>query len=169
MAIPDRNMASSPACGLPMVLLLVLLQVLSACSAKDTQATGSSGYIADVEERVAAVDWTKAQKVDIALSEYAFSPSSLNFQEGHSYDLHLANPGGEVHDFASKPFFQAIAAAKLVASDKTIPLPRLERIAVRSGEAKDLYFVAIRPGVYPFKCTEPLHAAFGMTGTVRIE
>ena len=161
----DRDIASPPAYSLPMVLLLLL----SACTAKDTLAAGSSGYIANAEQRVAAVDWSKAETVNVALSEYEFSPSSLNFQEGHSYKLHLANPGGEVHDFASKPFFQAIAAARLVASDKTIPLPHLERIAVRPGEAKDLYFVAIRPGFYPFKCTEPLHAAFGMTGTARIE
>ncbi len=165
MTIPDLDIASSRACGLPMVLLLVL----SACSAKDTLAADSAGYIADAEERVAAVNWKKAETVNIALSEYEFSPSLLNFQEGHSYKLHLANSGGEVHDFASKPFFQAIAAARLVTSDKTIPLPRLERIAVGSGEAKDLYFIAIRPGVYPIKCTEPLHAAFGMTGTARIE
>jgi uncharacterized cupredoxin-like copper-binding protein len=96
-------------------------------------------------------------------------PSSLNFHEGHPYKLHLTNTGNQVHDFASKPFFQAIAAARLVTPGNTIPLPRLESIAVRPGEAKDLYFVAERPGTYPFKCTEPLHAMFGMTGTVRIE
>ena len=151
--------------SLPMVLLLVL----SACTAKDTLAAGSSGYIANPEQRVAAVHWNKAETINVALSEYEFSPLSLNFQEGHSYKLRLANTGREVHDFASKPFFQAIAAAKLVASDKTIPLPHLERIAVRPGEAKELYFVAIRPGSYPFKCTEPLHATFGMTGTATIE
>ena len=94
MINPGRDIASPRAYSLPMVLLLFL----SACTAKDTLAAGSSGYIANAEQRVAAVDWSKAETVNVALSEYEFSPSSLNFQEGHSYKLHLANPGGEVHD-----------------------------------------------------------------------
>lgn len=132
-------------------------------------ATDGAGYVADAAQRVANVDWSKAETVDIALSEYDFTPAALSFHQDHPYRLHLANKGGDVHDFASKPFFQAIAAAKLVTSGATTEMPRLESIGLKAGEAKDLYFVAVTPGTYSFDCREPLHAMFGMTGTARID
>ncbi len=161
----DRRTASLPIGAVTVAVLMLL----SACAARDIMATDASGYVSDAEQQVAAVDWSTAETIDIALSEYTFMPSSLLFMQGHAYRLHLANRGSGVHDFASKPFFQAIAAAKLVAPDRTTSLPRLESIGIRPGEAKDLYFVALRPGSYPFECGEPLHSAFGMTGTARIE
>jgi uncharacterized cupredoxin-like copper-binding protein len=165
MRVADRELRSPRAGGLALVLLLLL----SACAAKDVMAPDSSGYVADSERRVADIDWTKAETVDVALSEYDFTPASLSFRQGHPYRLHLTNKGGDVHDFASKPFFQAIAAAKLVAPDATTTLPHLQSIGLKPGETKDLYFVAVTPGSYPFECREPLHAMFGMTGTARIE
>jgi uncharacterized cupredoxin-like copper-binding protein len=149
--------------------ILILMLLLSGCAAKDITATDTSGYVGNVEKRVAAVDWNKADIVAVALSEYQYTPSSLRFQSGHAYRLRLTNTGGETHDFASKPFFQAIAAARLIAPGKTTPLPHLESIGTRPGETKELDFVAVRPGTYSFECREPLHALLGMTGTARIE
>jgi uncharacterized cupredoxin-like copper-binding protein len=150
-------------------LALAALLALSGCVARDVVATDDGGYVADAAQRVAAVDWDRAETVSVVLSEYDYAPSVLTFHTGAPYRLHLSNQGFEVHDFSSKAFFQAIAAAKLVDSKKTTRLPRLVSIGIDPGEAKDLYFVAVRPGSYPFACDEPLHAAFGMTGTVRIE
>lgn len=70
---------------------------------------------------------------------------------------------------ASKPFFQAIAAAKLVDWQRTIPLPRLVRIGIAPGKTKGLYFAPLRPGLYSFECDEPPHATLGIIGTVQIE
>jgi uncharacterized cupredoxin-like copper-binding protein len=148
---------------------IALLLVLSACTATDVVATDAGGYVADPGQQVAGVDWSKAKTVDVALSEYDFTPDKLQFQQGQPYRLHLTNDGWEVHDFASKPFFQAIAAAKLVDAQKTISLPHLVSIGVAPGKAKDLYFVPVRTGTYSFECNEPLHATFGMTGVAQIE
>jgi uncharacterized cupredoxin-like copper-binding protein len=147
----------------------LILTILSACVAKDVAPADLSAYVADASQRVAEVDWNTATTVDIVLSEYKFTPSSLHFRRNVPYRLHLSNAGIEVHDFASKPFFQAIAAAKLVDAQQTIALPHLVSIGIAPGKAKDLYFVPVRSGSYSFECGEPLHATFGMTGTAEIE
>jgi uncharacterized cupredoxin-like copper-binding protein len=149
--------------------LALALLLLSGCAAKDVMSTDSAGYVGNVQERVAEVDWNTADIVTVGLSEYRYTPSALHFQHGRAYRLRLTNTGGEVHDFASKPFFQAIAAARLIAPDKTTPLPRLESIGVRPGETKELDFVAVTPGTYAVECEQPLHATLGMTGTASIE
>jgi uncharacterized cupredoxin-like copper-binding protein len=147
----------------------LMLTILSACTAKNVVPADLSAYVADASQRVAKVDWNTAATVDIVLSEYTFAPSSLHFRRDIPYRLHLSNAGIEVHDFASKPFFQAIAAAKLVDAQQTIALPHLVSIGIDPGKTKDLYFVPVRPGSYSFECGEPLHATFGMTGTAEIE
>lgn len=165
--IPSRR-AVRPQVTFPShaIFPIVLLFVLSACAATDIIASDAGGY---ADQRVAGVDWTKAKTVDVELSEYDFTPDKLHFQRGQPYRLHLANDGWEAHDFASKPFFQAIAAAKLVGSQKTISEPHLVSIGVAPGQVKDLYFVPVRAGTYSFECNEPLHATFGMTGVAQIE
>ena len=150
-------------------VVLAVPLLLSACAAKDVMAPNSSGYVTDVEQRVSGVDWNRAATIDVVLTEYKFTPSSLRFQEGQPYRLHLINRGSETHDFSSKPFFQAIAAAKLVSKDNTASLPRLASIGVSPGDTKDLYFVPVRRGSYPIECEELLHSTFGMTGVARIE
>jgi uncharacterized cupredoxin-like copper-binding protein len=147
----------------------LILTNLSACAAKNIVPADLNGYVADTGQRVAQVDWNTAKTVDIVLLEYKFTPSSLHFRRDVPYRLHLSNAGIEVHDFASKPFFQAIAAAKLVDAQQTIALPHLVSIGIDPGKAKDLYFVPVRPGSYSFECSEPLHSTFGMTGTAEIE
>lgn len=151
------------------VVALAVPLLLSACAAKDVMAPDTSGYVTDVDQRVVQVDWDRAETVDVVLTEYKFTPSSLRFQEGHPYRLHLVNRGSETHDFSSKPFFQAVAAAKLVSKDNTTALPRLESIGVGPGDTKDLYFIAVRRGSYPIECEELLHTTFGMTGVAQID
>jgi uncharacterized cupredoxin-like copper-binding protein len=150
-------------------LALAALLALPGCAARDVLATDDGGYVADAAQRVAAIDWDRAETVSVALSEYDYAPSILTFHPDMPYHLHLTNQGFEAHDFSSKPFFQAVAAAKLVDFKTTKALPRLVSIGIDPGEAKDLYFVPVRPGSYPFACDEPLHATLGMTGTARIE
>jgi uncharacterized cupredoxin-like copper-binding protein len=150
-------------------LILAAVLALPGCVARNVFATDDAGYVADAAQRLAAIDWNQAETVSVGLSEYDYAPSVLTFHPNVPYRLHLTNEGFEVHDFSSKPFFQAIAAAKLVDSKTTTSLPRLVSIGIDAGESKDLYFVPVRTGSYRFECDEPLHAALGMTGTARIE
>ena len=102
------------------------------------------------------------QRIEVALSNFKFTPATIRLVHGQPYVLHLSSSGG--HSFAAKAFF---AAAKMPAADRA----RLKdgRIELRSGESADLHFVAPAPGTYPTKCTHFLHAGFGMTGKFVVE
>ncbi|MGE5540545.1 MAG: hypothetical protein ACM30I_18155 [Gemmatimonas sp.] len=150
-------------------LAALALLALSACGTKDVLSGNDAGYIADVERQVASIDWDKAQTVDVKLTEWRYQPSTLRFERGKPYRLHFVNDGIEAHDFSSKEFFQSIAVARLVGPGTNLMTPRLVSVGVDAGESKDLFFVPVRAGSYAIECDEPLHAAFGMRGTVEID
>lgn len=144
------------------------LLVAGCVAAVDEFAEAPAGYVQDVDRRVAAADWSEAQVVTLSLTEYAFSPVPLTFAAGKPYRLILNNDGETTHFFVSGEFFKAIAARRLETPDGVIATPRLESIALRPGSTKILEFVPIRPGKYELECTAPLHAAFGMVGTIEV-
>ncbi|KRC79947.1 cupredoxin domain-containing protein [Sphingomonas sp. Root241] len=97
------------------------------------------------------------QRIDVALSNFEFIPSTIQLTHGRPYVLHLTSKGG--HSFAAKAFF---AAATIAPADRA----RIKegKIELESGETADIHFTAPVPGNYPIKCTHFLHASFGMTG-----
>ena len=99
------------------------------------------------------------QRIDVVLSNFKFTPATIQLAHGRPYVLHLSSHGG--HSFAAKAFF---AAATLPAADRA----RIKdgKIELDSGDSVDVHFVAPAPGRYPLKCTHFLHAGFGMTGSV---
>lgn len=100
---------------------------------------------------------TPEQRIDVALSNFKFTPSTIELLHGQSYVLHLTSSGG--HSFAAKEFF---SAAAMPAADRKIL--KDGKVELDGGEVVDLHFTAPRPGSYPIKCTHFLHASFGMTG-----
>lgn len=106
---------------------------------------------------LAAAPAAPEQRIDVALSNFKFTPSTIALVHGQSYVLHLTSSGG--HSFAAKDFF---AAATMPAADRA----KLKdgKIELDSDHAVDLHFTAPRAGSYPIKCTHLLHASFGMTG-----
>jgi uncharacterized cupredoxin-like copper-binding protein len=102
------------------------------------------------------------QRIEVALSNFAFTPSTIPLVHGQSYVLHLSSKGG--HSFAAKAFF---AAATLPSADRA----RIKdgKVELAGGESVEIRFTAPAAGDYPIKCTHFLHAGFGMTGkfTVR--
>lgn len=143
--------------------------VLTACAARDVYEDSRAGYVAEAPAIVADVDWTTARQANVVLSEYAFAPADLTFHHGTPYRLHIENRGSATHTFVSEEFFKAIAVGRLASAEGDIRQPYLRAIAVGPGEAKDLYFVPVETGEYALECTRPLHAAFGMTGTIAID
>ncbi|MBV8779671.1 MAG: cupredoxin domain-containing protein, partial [Alphaproteobacteria bacterium] len=71
--------------------------------------------------RAAAADWSTAQTVRVATTEYKFTPNSLSFHQGMTYHLRSANKGKETHDFTAPEFFKAIQLrdAKPLNPDRT--------------------------------------------------
>ena len=104
------------------------------------------------------------QTVDVALSDFAFTPKVLHLHRGAPYRLHLTNRSGKGHDFEAYELFES---SQVAPGDKG----KIDdgKIEVSKGEAVDVRFTPMKPGTYKVKCTHPLHAMFGMTGEVVVD
>ncbi len=151
-------------------LMVVAAAVLGGCAARDVVLEGPQpGYVEDAAARVAAVDWSRAESVEVRLTEYAFDPRNLTFRSGKPYRLQIENVGTGSHTFVSEGFFQSIAAKQLVGGDSAISSPILKTVAVSPKMVRELTFVAVQAGTYRLECTVPLHALFGMVGEIVIQ
>ncbi|PWC91093.1 MULTISPECIES: cupredoxin domain-containing protein [unclassified Azospirillum] len=149
------------------VLLTVTMAGCAAGTAVETVAP--PGYIADAPARTAGVDWTGAEPVNVAMQEYSYQPTTLVFQAGRPYRLHIENHGGTSHTFSSEGYFRAIAARSLTTTKGMVQNPYVKDIEIAPGQSADLAFVPVSPGNYKLSCHEPLHETFGMTGNISIQ
>jgi plastocyanin len=108
-----------------------------------------------------APDWAHARRVEVKLSSFDFTPSTLHLRAGRPVILHLVNTGSGGHDFTAPAFF---AAARVRSQDRR-PAGSIELRGHRS--------VAIglvpKVGNYPLKCSHAFHKAFGMTGRIVVD
>jgi plastocyanin len=109
------------------------------------------------------VPWARATRVEIALSSFAYAPSTIRLRAGAPVTLHLVNSGSGGHNFAARDFF----AAATFASDGGNAV-RNGIVEVPGGESRDVTLVP-RAGRYALRCTHTLHTAFGMRGTIIVE
>jgi plastocyanin len=107
-------------------------------------------------------DWSKAQTVTIVGKEYGFEPNKLTFQVGARYRLRFENRGNELHELTAPAFLQTVELGNpdVLNADRT-------EIVVHPGEQKELVFVPMRAGRYPFICAD--HDWAGMTGEIVVE
>lgn len=109
------------------------------------------------------MDFSQAQVVEIALSNFAFTPSDIHLRAGRPTILRLTSTVGGGHNFSAPEFF---AAASVRPSDAA---------AIRNGKVEiaghQSVEIALVPaaGRYTLKCTHLLHAAMGMRGTITVE
>jgi uncharacterized cupredoxin-like copper-binding protein len=101
------------------------------------------------------------ETVELAMSEYRFSPDRLLFRHGVRYRLVLENRGAELHEFTAPEFLTAIAL-----DNPDTLAPGGKEVVVRPGERKELRFVAVRPGRYAMRCAD--HDWAGMVGEIVI-
>ena len=108
-----------------------------------------------------ATDWSTAQKITVAMVEYAFQPASLTFHQGVAYRLRLDNKGKETHEFTAPEFFKAIDMRdpKVLNADRT-------EIVVQPGQHRNFYFVAKQTGSFKLRCAD--HDWAGMVGDITI-
>lgn len=111
---------------------------------------------------IAAAPAPAVEQVDVALSNFKFTPSTIHLKHGQQYVLHLTSSGG--HSFQAKTFF---AAATIAPADRaTITNGRIELTSARGA---DIHLTAPARGIYPIRCTHTLHASFGMTGKIIVD
>lgn len=102
-----------------------------------------------------------AETVELAMSEYRFSPDRLRFRRGLAYRLELENRGSELHEFTAPEFLASIAL-----DNPEVLAPGSQEVVVRPGERKELRFVALRRGRYAMRCAD--HDWAGMVGEIVI-
>jgi uncharacterized cupredoxin-like copper-binding protein len=105
-----------------------------------------------------------AQRVEIDLSNFKFTPDAITLQHGQPYVLHLVNKAKGGHDFEAKAFF---AAASVAPEDRAVIAKG--KIAVGGGQAIDVHLTAPGAGTYAVRCTHFMHSTFGMTGKIVVQ
>ena len=98
--------------------------------------------------------------VEVRLSSFDFTPSTIHLRAGEPVVLHLVNSGGGGHNFAAPQFF---AAARGISG----PV-RDGRVEVGGHHSVDISLTPAR-GDYRLRCTHTLHTTFGMTGRIVVE
>jgi plastocyanin len=118
----------------------------------------SAVYIAPA---VAQPDWRDAQRVEVKLDSFSFTPSTIHLRAGQPVVLHLVNVSSGGHDFAAKEFF----AAATMRDPGAAPGGRVE---LGKHESRDIALVP-RAGRYSLKCTHAFHKMFGMSGEIVVD
>lgn len=98
--------------------------------------------------------------VEVRLSNFDFTPSTINLHAGQPVTLHLVNSAGGGHNFAAPEFF---AAAHAVSG----PV-RAGKVELHGHESVDVTLIPTA-GRYRLRCTHTMHTAFGMSGEILVQ
>ena len=102
----------------------------------------------------------QARTVEISLSNFDFTPSTIRLRAGEPVVLHLVNTAHGGHNFAAPEFF---AAASAVSG----PVNR-GKVELHGNQSVDVH-VTPAHGHYHLRCTHTMHTAFGMSGEIEVE
>jgi uncharacterized cupredoxin-like copper-binding protein len=96
----------------------------------------------------------------VDLANFSFTPSTLALHVGVPTVLRLRNLSGSGHSFAAPEFF---AASRV--QPESAALVQKGRVEVPAHSSVDINVIPAA-GQYALKCSHPLHATFGMKGTI---
>jgi len=112
-----------------------------------------------------APDWSKAETVNIGLSNYAFTPSTLTLHANTPYKLVFASTVTKDHDFTAPELF----ASGIVAADDKSKISSDGSVEVDDGGTVEVRFMPEKPGIYEFHCSHFMHETFGMKGQAVVQ
>lgn len=107
-----------------------------------------------------AQDQAAPRTVEVQLSSFDFTPSTINLRAGQAVTLHLVNSGNGGHNFSAPEFFAAAAGV-------SGPVAR-GAVEVSGHQSIDVTLTPAR-GNYHLRCTHTLHTSFGMRGEIVVE
>ena len=111
---------------------------------------------------VSAAAHAQPAVVTVQLSNFSFTPNSIQLRAGAPTTLHLQNSAHGGHNFSAPKFF---AAARI--DPKSAAFVRNGAVEVPGGGAVNVTLVPAA-GNYRLKCTHTLHSTFGMKGTILV-
>lgn len=98
--------------------------------------------------------------VEVQLSNFKFTPGTINLHAGQSVTLHLVNTAHGGHNFAAPEFFAAASHVSGPVSHGAVDVP--------GGQSVDITLTPAH-GTYHLRCTHTMHTAFGMTGQIVVD
>ena len=114
--------------------------------------------------QLAVAQGASQQAINVELSSFAFTPSSLTLQHGRTYRLHLVNTSGGGHDFTAPEFFAASAIAPADRNRVTDG-----KVKLAGNQTVDINLTHEKAGTYPLRCSHFLHAGMGMRGSITVQ
>ncbi len=144
------------------ILALALLVVAAAGVA------AGADMPSEYAKALSAADWSKMETVTVTMSEYAFTPSTLAFNEGVPTKLVIRNEGKEHHYFVSGEFFATVATRKVQSSDGEVKAPHFTAVEVYAGKSIEWFLIPMKKGTFDLVCTVKGHAEHGMKGRIEV-
>ncbi len=108
-------------------------------------------------------DWSRAERIDVTMSNFEYSPRNIHLRAGQPVTLHIVNAASGGHDFTARKFFSSAIVRQQDAN-----LVEGGAIELRGHETKDVALVP-RAGRYTLKCTHTFHKMLGMSGEIVVE
>jgi uncharacterized cupredoxin-like copper-binding protein len=100
--------------------------------------------------------------ITVSMTNYAFTPSTLNLKAGETYRIHFSNDASKSHDFTAREFFQS---STIATADKN-KLEDGEEVELEGGQSADITLTPNRPGTYAVTCSHFMHTMLGMKGQI---
>jgi plastocyanin len=123
-----------------------------------------AGLLASTDAATEAALAQTDNLINISLTNYAFTPSTLTLKAGTVYHLHFINSGSKDHNFSAPEFF---AAAAIAPEDQAKVVKGL--VGLESGQSIDVTVTPSRAGTYAVECTHFMHEMMGMHGHITVE
>lgn len=102
--------------------------------------------------------------INISLTNYTFTPGTLNLKVGTTYRMHFSNDGSKGHNFKAPEFF---SASQIMPADKG----KIEDgiVELEDGQSVDVTVTPNRAGTYAFDCSHFMHSLLGMHGKITVQ
>ena len=136
--------------------LVALVLLLASCSPFEIlRSVPEDRRLENGAEIVEAADWEVAETFTIDIRQSEFRPTIVRLLQGEPYILVLENRDDVDHLFVAKEFFRTIAIRKMVVDEMEVSTAGLTGILLEPGQIKELHFVPVRDGWYPFEDAAP--------------
>jgi uncharacterized cupredoxin-like copper-binding protein len=109
-----------------------------------------------------AIDWAKAQEVNVLMVDDRFVPDHLTFRHGLPYRMVLKNSGKDLHEFTAPAFF-----ADAVLRDASVLAQNRKEVVVQPGAEVSVYLMPVNPGTFELVCAD--HDWDGMVGQIVVD
>jgi uncharacterized cupredoxin-like copper-binding protein len=130
-----------------------------------SQKSAKSLAAKKAEDAIDPILWAAPATVEVDMSNFAFTPSTIVLQRGTPYHLLIVNKSTSGHDFSAKDFFEA---ANIYPKDKVF-IDAKGKISLKTGQSVQITLIPEQVGHFDLMCTHALHATMGMRGQLVVE